>query len=140
VAGVTVDIRGLPEVKKLLDQFDERQINNRMRRGLRAGVAVFRKELRNRTRSGRYPRKMRATRTRSHRNPLGVSVSPVSQLAPIFEHGAKAHAIPISRGPFAGRTIRHPGMAARPVEVPAFEAGERAAQQAVADVLFEGLR
>lgn len=137
---ITFDVRGLPEVKALLEQFSERELQNRTRKAMRAGVAVFRRELRARARSGRYPRKFRATRTRSHRFPTGVSVSPASPLSPIFEHGARPHEIPITKGPFAGRTVSHPGMAARPIAGPAFEAGQREAEEALARVLFEGIR
>jgi len=140
MAGISIDLRGLPEVKALLAQFSDRELNNRQRRALRAGIAVMRRGLRARAKSGRYPRKFRATRTRAHRNPLGVSVSPQSPLSPIFERGAKGHPIPISKGPFAGRTVTHPGMAARPIAGPTFDAERPAAERAFEDTLFEGIR
>lgn len=134
-----LDLQGLPEVQKMLAQFTGRELHNRTRRALRAGTRTLRGPLRSAASSGRYPRSFRRTRTRAHRNPLGVSVSPGSPLSPIFEHGARPHAIPITRGPFAGRTIQHPGMAARPVSGPVFDANRGAAEDAVADELFRGI-
>lgn len=136
---VRLDLQGLPEVQKLLDQFQGGPLNNRTRRALRAGVAVFRGPMRAKASSGRFPRKFRKTKTRPHRNPLGVSLSPGSPLSTIFEHGAKPHAIPISKGPFAGSVIQHPGMAARPLSGPVFDANQRKAEEAFASTLFEGL-
>jgi hypothetical protein len=137
--GLELDLRGLPEVEKMLAQFEGQPLQNRTRKALRAGVAVMRKELRARASSGRFPKKFRKTRTRGHRNPVGVSVSPGSPLSTIFEHGARPHAIPITRGPFAGRTIQHPGMAARPLSGPAFDSKRGEAERAIADALFEGV-
>lgn len=136
---ITVDLQGLPEVEKMLAQFDGAPLNNRVRRALRAGIAVIRPALRTRARSGGFPRKFAKTRTRPHRNPLGVSVSPGSPLSTVFEHGARPHAIPIKSGPFAGRTIQHPGMAARPLSGPVFDAKRGEAEDAFADELFRGL-
>lgn len=136
---VHLDLQGLPEVQKLLAEFEGGKLNNRTRRALRAGAAEFRGPMRTKASSGRFPRKFKRTRTRAHRNPLGVSVSPGSPLSTIFEHGAKPHAIPISTGPFAGRTVQHPGMAARPLSGPVFDANRRKAEEAFASTLFEGL-
>lgn len=136
---IDFDLRGLPEVKALLGQFEGAPLNNRVRRSLRAGIAAIRPVLRSRAGSG-FPRKFKATRTRAHRNPLGVSVSPGSPLSTIFEHGARPHAIPIGKGPYAGRTVMHPGMAARPLIGPVFDSTKSKAEEAFADTLFEGLR
>lgn len=139
MASIVVDLRGLPEVQAMLSQFEGQPLQNRTRKALRAGIAVIRGPLRAAASSGRFPRKFKRTRTRAHRNPLGVSVSPGSPLSTIFEHGAKPHAIPITKGPFAGRSIQHPGMAARPLSGPVFDANRGKAEQAVSDALFEGL-
>ncbi len=139
MASIDVDIRGMPEVKKLLGQFEGAPLNNRIRRSLRAAVAVIRPAMRTKARSGGFPKKFARTRTRPHRNPLGVSISPGSPLSTIFEHGARPHAIPIKSGPFAGRTIQHPGMAPRPISGPVFDANRGRAEDAFADTLFEGL-
>lgn len=136
---VRLDLQGLPEVQKLLAEFQGGPLNNRTRRALRAGIAALRGPLRAKASSGRFPRKFKRTRTRPHRNPLGVSVSPGSPLSTIFEHGARPHAIPISKGPFAGTTVQHPGMAARPLSGPVFDANHRKAEEAFADTLFGGL-
>lgn len=138
-ARIDVDVQGLPEVHKMLAQVEGRELNNRTRRALRAATAEFRGPMRAKASSGRFPRKFRKTRTRAHRSPLGVSVSPASPLSPIFEHGAKPHAIPIGKGPFAGSVIQHPGMAARPLSGPVFDANQRKAEDAFADKLLEGL-
>jgi hypothetical protein len=140
MSGIVIDVRGIPEVHRMLDQMTGQQLQNRTRRALRAGLAPMRQAYRSRAKSGRYPRRFRSTRTRNHRNPLGVSLAPQSPLGPIFDHGARPHSIAITRGPFAGRTIHHPGMAARPITAPAFDAGRDEAEAAIERVLFEGLR
>lgn len=150
-AVVDVDVRGLPEVRKMLGQVEGRELNNRTRRALRAGVKPIREELRRRASSGKFPRKFKQTRTRAHRNPLGVSVSPGSPLSNVFEHGAKSHTIAPTHGlvlasdqgarePFFARgAVRHPGMAARPISGPAFEAKKDEAVKAFSDELLKGI-
>ncbi len=159
MAGITFDVRGLPEVKRMLAQVSGRELNNRMRRSLRRGAKVFREKLRDEARSrADVPKTFAKTRTRPHRNPLGVSVSPQSPLSTIFEHGARRHGIGTPsailsnfnarregadrhRGGFffARGSVSHPGMAARPVIAPAFERGDREATEAMADELLKGL-
>lgn len=138
---VTVDLRGAPEVQKMLAQFEGRELNNRTRRSLRASGAVFRKRMRAKGRAGwaNRPRSFNKTRTRSHRIPLGLSVSPQSPLSNIFEGGAKPHGIPIGTGPSAGRTVQHPGVAARPFVGPVFSESEREATDAFMDTFMEGV-
>ena len=160
MADITVDVRGLPEVTKLLEQAQGRALNARMRRSLRRGTKVFREKLRTEARSrSDIPDSFAKTRTRAHRNPLGVSVSPKSPLSTIFEHGAGRHQVGKAgqllsnfnarrsgadkfRGGFfmARGPVSHPGMAARPVIAPAFEKGDREATDAIADELFKGLK
>jgi hypothetical protein len=161
MATVVVDVRGLPECKRMLDQVQGRELNNRMRRSLRRGAKVFREKIRGEARSrSDIPRSFAKTRTRPHRNPLGVSVSPQSPLSTIFEHGARGHTIGSagqilanttvdrvghavgsgSRPFFAHAPVQHPGMAARPVIAPAFEKGDREATKAMGDELFKGLK
>jgi hypothetical protein len=135
-----IELHGMEAIKRMYDEvIDTRKFNNRIRRALRAAIGPFRDALRARGRAGKYPAGFRRTRTRDHRNPLGISISPSSPLSPVFEHGAKAHAIPISRGPFAGVTAQHPGMAARPIAGPAFDSAKDKAERAFADKLVEGL-
>jgi hypothetical protein len=151
----TLDLRGRDEVDQLLDQLHGRELNNRTRRALRAGAGEFRDEMRRQGRKPGYPRGFSKTRTRSHRNPLGVSVSPKSPLSTIFEHGAGVHTIaPRARGILAGPSgqrsrdqvffargpVTHPGMRPRPLIAPVFRAAEDDAEDAVVDVLFEGIR
>lgn len=134
------DLRGLPGAEALFAEFEGQKLQNRIRRGLRAGVAVIRRPLRSKAGSGGFPRKFKRTRTRGHRNPVGVSLSPGSPLSTIFERGARPHAIPITKGRFAGRTVQHPGMAARPISGPVFDSHQREAENAITDAIFEGIR
>ena len=152
------DVRGVPEVRQMLEQVQGRELNNRMRRALRRGAKVFREALRDEARSrSDLPTSFAKIRTRAHRNPLGVSVSPKSPLSTIFEHGASAHQIgapgqllsnfegrrqagPTQGRPFFARgPVRHPGMAARPFIGPTFDAAEGRASEAMRDELLEGL-
>lgn len=153
---ITVSIDGLPATKRLLEQFEGRQLQNRMRRALRAGAKVVRNEMRDQARSrSDLPKSFAKTRTRAHRNPLGVSVSPKSPLSSIFEHGAKSHTIAPSGSSralvgkagersrtaafFARGPVRHPGMEARPFIAPVFEASQDEAEESFGRVVFEGI-
>lgn len=155
---LTIDLQGLPETQRLLAEFSESKVNNRVKRALRAGLKPIREELRTRARSKGYPKTFRRTRTRDHRNPTGVSVSPGSPLSNIFEVGAKRHQIGgatkvlsnfeerrqaadrFQGAPFFARgAVSHPGMAARPISGPAFDARQGEAERAISAVLFEGL-
>ncbi len=151
---VSVDLRGLPEVQKMLAELGPREVTNRTRRGLRAGAKIIRQEMRRQGAKPGLPKGFRKTRTRSHRTPLGVSVSPTSRLSNIFEHGARRHTIsPRVRGVLAGRAgerhrahaffapgpVSHPGMAARPFIAPVFAASQARAQEAFQSTFLEGL-
>jgi hypothetical protein len=151
----TVSVEGLPETKALLDSISGRPLQNRTRRALRAGGKVVRTEMRAQARGrGDLPKSMSKTRTRAHRNPLGISISPVSPLSTIFEGGADSHQVAptaggILAGPagqrgrgaafFARGAVQHPGMAARPLIAPVFDASEDRAFGAFGDVLFAGI-
>jgi hypothetical protein len=144
-----IDLRGEKEVQDMLASMAGRQLANRLRRMVRAGAAVFRSALRDEARSrGDLPASFAKTRTKAHRNPIGVSVSVASPLVNIFEHGAVPHPIGgggqllanleagfVARGP-----VQHPGMAARPIYGPAFAAGHDDAEDAVDRELWEGVR
>lgn len=145
---ITLDVRGLPETKAMLAKVEGQQLQNRTRRALRAGAAVFRKELRSEAASrDDLPRTFRKTRTKAHRTPLGISVRPNSPLLSIFEGGAKQHPIGSSgqilsnpeAGFFARGPVSHPGMEARPILEPAFNAAEDEASDAFTRELFAGL-
>lgn len=155
MSAVEFTLRGVPEVRELLDSLSGRELVNRTRRGTRAGAGVMRKDLRARVRSGRYPRSFREIRTRSttHGGASGRSpatrVGPVSPLHVIFEGGASRHRIAPRRGSvlanpeegfLAFGPVSHPGMAARPLTTPAFEATKDAAADAAMDTILEGLR
>ncbi len=145
MSGITVDLRGEAEVQAMLGQLQGRELQNRTRRALRAGVKPIREEMRRKGKTKGFPRKFATTRTRNHRNPLGVSVSPKSPLSPIFEHGAKTH--PIGKAgqllygtdpPFVARgPVDHPGMAARPFIAPVFAATEDKAESEFSKALLE---
>ena len=149
-ARIDFDVRGAAETKAMLAEFQGQKLQNRTRRALRAGAKVMREGLRDEARSrGDLPKSFRKTRTRGHRNPVGVSVSPSSSLSNIFEGGADPHTIAPTKGPalanrdagfFARGPVNHPGMAARPFIGPVFDAHEGAAKDAVGDTLFEGFR
>lgn len=151
---ITLDLRGMSEVSALLDEFQGAPLNNRTRRALRAGAGEFRDEMRSQGKSrADLPSGFGKTRTRAHRYPLGVSVSPKSPLSTIFEHGARSHTIAPGRGILAGPggersresaffargPVTHPGMNARPFIGPVFDAAQDNAEDAFEDVLFEGL-
>ena len=147
---ITVDVQVLPEVQEMLAQFTGGKLNNRVRRAARAGIKPIREEMRRKGGTGGFPRRFKKTRTRGHRNPVGVSVSPQSPLSTIFEHGAKNHSIAPKRGaflasgqgeaPFFARgAVSHPGMAARPFIAPVFAASKEKATKAFMDTLMEGL-
>lgn len=147
----TLDLRGLPEVKRMLEQVQGAKLKNRVRRALTAASRPVRTEMRRQGAapgSPRFPRGFRRIpTTQRHQEPLGISVTPKSRLWPIFERGAKPHQIGragqllsnqatgfIARGP-----VRHPGMAARPLVGPVFDASQAPAGEAFDAKLLEGL-
>lgn len=155
MGNVTFDIQGMPAVQAMLDQVEGRNLNNRMRRSLRRGAGVFRDALRKEARSrADLPGTFAKTRTRSHRNPLGVSVSPASPLSSIFEGGAGRHTISAGAGgllagqagersrpaAFIARgSVSHPGMGARPFIGPVFDANQDRAGDEFLNELTEGI-
>jgi len=150
-----LDIRGLPETRQLLGSLMGGELQNRVRRGTRAGAKVMRQELRRQAASPQFPRSFRKTKTRGHRNPVGTSVGPTSPLINIFEPGAGEHPIGDTgqvltnfnsrreqageyRGGifFARGPVDHPGMEARPLIGPVFDATYDEAAAAAMDVVF----
>lgn len=157
----TIDLRGLPEVNKMLGQFEGAPLRNRTRRALRGAGAVYRKRMRSGGNRGwaKRPKSFYQTRTRNHQNPLSVSVAPKSPLSTIFEGGASDHRIgasgqvlsnfgsrrqggaDFSGGFFSARgPVSHPGVAARPFVGPIFTEGENEAKDAFTKELFEGIK
>lgn len=150
MSDVTIDLRGLPEVKAMLAQVQGQPLQNRVRRALRAGAKPIREEMRRKGKAGwpNRPASFNKTRTRGHRNPVGVSVSPKSALSTIFEHGAAIHVIEPKHGRdlvnretgfYSIGGVYHPGVAARPFIGPVFDASENKAETEIGRVLFEGL-
>lgn len=159
------------KVRAMLAQYEPREMHNRLRRGTRAGGAVYRTALRSYARSrGDVPDFFSKTRTRSSasmRSGIYTRVRPRSPLLNIFEGGADSHEIapgqrtsgPTSAGRrrsltgkmllsgkagqrwrsrdfVASMPVRHPGMAARPILAPVFEAATGAARRATALAVF----
>lgn len=97
----TLDLRGLPETKAMLEQFVGRELVNRMRRAVRAGGNEFKSELADTAASeptGNLPKTFQKVRVRvsSSMRRGGVPtaiVRPASPLFNIFEPGAQAHRI-----------------------------------------------
>lgn len=156
----TVSLRGSREARRLLDSLSGSELQNRTRRGTRAGAKVFREQVRSEARSrADIPDSFAKTATKGHRSPVGTSTGPTSPLLNIFEGGAKRHDIG-GRGQvltnigsrraaadqarsgifFARGPVSHPGMGARPLIGPIFEREERAATDAAIDEMLEGLR
>jgi hypothetical protein len=145
-----VSLRGAPEARKLLDSLTGRELQNRTRRGVRAGAKVLRTEVRAEAkRRPDLPDSFARTATRNHRN-LSTSTGPTSPLLNIFEVGAGVHQIgktgqllhsqqgePLfaARGP-----VTHPGMDARPLIAPVFARKEEDAGEAAATEILRGLR
>lgn len=94
-----LDIRGLPAAEKMLDEFSDRELSNKMRRAVRAGIAPFRAEMRIVATEPQYPRSFRKTKTktttRGGASGRGIEayVRPSSPLFNIFEPGAGSHEI-----------------------------------------------
>ena len=163
--GAIVSFYGLPEVRKMLAQYSDQEIQNSLRRGARAGIAEFRAELRSEAASrSDLPHSFRKTKTRTTTRggasgrEIEAYVRPSSPLFNIFEPGAGAHTIAPRRagalgGPagsgswdsvgrkrpgafFSSGPVRHPGMRARPLLSPAFNARLGRAEDAVANAIF----
>jgi hypothetical protein len=140
-----IDVRGLPETKKLLDSFTGNELQNRVRRGTRAGAKIMRTELRKQATGSQFPKSFRKTATRGHRTPVGTSTGPKSPLINIFEGGADQHRIGkqgqalfnAGEGFFARGPVLHPGMAPRPLIGPVFDATKDRAAEAAMDVIFD---
>lgn len=150
-----VDVRGTAEAKELLETLSGRELQNRMRRATRKGAAVFRAEVRSEAkRRSDIPDSFARTKTRGHRTPVGTSTGPTSPLLNIFEPGAGRHTIaPVKlllsgqggsrwrqRDFVASEPVSHPGMAARPLIGPIFDAHEDEASEAAMTELMAGIR
>jgi hypothetical protein len=161
----TVRILGLAGAEKAVDGLTGPALQNRLRRGVRAGAKPFQAALRSAAASADVPRsftKVPAAKVSTHGGASGrdvvARVRPKSPLFNIFEPGAKRHTIAPRRagalgGPagsgtwdgigrkrgadfFSRGPVDHPGMAAHPLLPAAFAAGESAAQDAFAAVVF----
>lgn len=159
-----VDVRGVPGALRALDRYDGKELQNRLRRGARAGAAQFRDELRAEAKArSDLPRSFSRTKTktttrggRSGRD-IQVSVRPKSPLFNIFEPGAGQHTIPAGAaglgGPagesgwtsegrkrpadfFSRSAVSHPGMEARPLLPAVFARRVGRAEDAIAEAIF----
>lgn len=171
-------VHGHREARKLLSSLSGRELENRTRRGTRAGAAIFRAKVRAAAKSrSDIPDSFARTKTRGHRSPVGTSTGPTSPLLNIFEPGAGRHTIapgwrgtgmapqgpgrPVPREGYstgklllsgkggdrwrsrdfvASGPVSHPGMAARPLIAPVFEANKDEATEAAFEKMLEGLR
>lgn len=145
----TVVVKGADEAQKLLRSLSGRELQNRTRRGTRAGAAVFRTAVRAAARSrSDLPDSFARTATRGHRSPVGTSTGPTSPLLNIFEGGAGAHEIGgagqvlVNREAdfFARGPVHHPGMDARPLIGPVFDDKEDEATEAAMATIMAGIR
>lgn len=124
-----VSFVGLREAEKMLDEFTDKELANKMRRAARAGIGEFRAELRTEAASGDYPRSFRKTKTRTTTRggasgrEIEAYVRPSSPLFNIFEPGAGQHQISpkgsrsggVLAGP-AGNATWDPGGRKRPAD------------------------
>lgn len=91
---LTITVSGTKEARQLCRSLSGRELQNRTRRGTRAGAKVFRTKARAEAKSRPdIPDSFAVTKTRGHRNPVGTSTGPTSPLLNIFEQGADDHTI-----------------------------------------------
>lgn len=150
----TLVVRGTARMQRTLRALEGRELQNRVRRGTRAGAAVMRAELRRQARSGNFPATFAKTATRGHRTPVGTSTGPSTPLINIFEGGAGAHTIAPEHGLLlsgkagtrwrdrdfaASEPVHHPGMGARPLIGPVFDATHDEASEAAFDAIMDNL-
>jgi hypothetical protein len=162
---ISIKIDGLPEAMRRVEGLTGRQMQNKLRRAVRAGAKPMQASLKAAAAAqptGNLPKtftKVPAAKVSASMRRGGqvvASVKPKSPLFNIFEPGAGAHEIaPGARGRavgglsgaagvrgrkrafYARGAVRHPGMRARPIRPTAFAAGKPAAQLAIARVLLE---
>lgn len=105
---LVIRVTGTKEAQKLCRSLSGRELQNRTRRGTRAGAKVFRTKVRAEAKSrSDIPDSFAKTKTRGHRTPVGTSTGPTSPLLNIFEQGAGQHTIaPGWQGSGRGTTTR----------------------------------
>jgi hypothetical protein len=136
---LTFDLRGVPEAQQLLGELQGAALTRRVKLGLREGAKVGRSVLKEVGRTVTGSRRVGQSASYRALPGLAYRVRPRHYLAAIMEKGAEAHAIPITRGQFAGRTIAHPGFPARPFMDQAFDRAAEPASDAVMAELSRGL-
>lgn len=160
----TISFVGLREAERMVDEFSDKELANKMRRAVRAGLKPFQEQLKFEGDTPGHPHSFTkvpagkvSTRGGASGREIYGYVRPKSPLFNIFEPGAKAHTITpkqaVLAGPagsgswtaegrkrsgafFSTKPVRHPGMAARPMLPAAFAAGALAAEDAVANAIF----
>lgn len=138
----TVNVKGLAEIGKLLDQLPERLARGALRGGLRAGGGVIRTEARANINSdsGETARSIKIS-TRSRGHIVSAKVEAKSYKARWLEYGTRPHTIKARDGgamAFAGgfyKEVEHPGARPHPFMRPALDTQARAAVVAVAQYL-----
>lgn len=162
---VGITILGVSAALRELEQLDGKDRQNAMRRGVRAAAKPFQVALAEVAASSNVPRsfqKVPAAKVSTHGGASGreveARVRPKSPLFNIFEPGAGSHDIApkeaaVLAGPagsdawdgtgrkrpaafFSRGTVRHPGMAARPIRPAAFARGAGPAEDALAAAVF----
>jgi HK97 gp10 family phage protein len=153
--GVTVKVEGLDELVKGLKEVGL-SVNSSLRTAMREGMKVIQQEAES---NARAITKRKATRievsthgSREGSRNVTVTLSPSKKAwyLGFFETGAKPHQISGRRGRrlyFKGRkgnlvvvrSVRHPGMRARPWLRPAYEAKREAAVGKVSEVLRKAI-
>jgi len=119
---VAVHLEGLPQVRKMLDQFEGQQLQNKMRVAVRAGLKPFQKTLAFEGDTPGHPHsftKVPAGKVTTRGGASGRSIEgyvrPKSPLFNIFEPGAKGHTItPGKTHGNSSRPSRPTATAARP--------------------------
>ena len=107
---LVIRVTGTKEAQKLCRSLSGRELQNRTRRGTRAGAKVFRTKVRAEAKSrSDIPDSFAKTKTRGHRTPVGTSTGPTSPLLNIFEQGATGHTIKPGRSGTGRTTPTRPG-------------------------------
>lgn len=119
--GYIVTVAGLPEVRRLLAQFEGQELQNKMRVAVRAGLRPFQASLRVEAAGAGHPRsftKVPAGTVTTHGGASGREIEgyvrPKSPLFNIFEPGAGSHEISPNRSVTA-RPGRKGGKPRKPI-------------------------
>lgn len=140
-----VQITGLPELQRFLDQLPAKLEANIVRSALRQGANVLRDEAKQNVpvQSGALRNSLKVS-TRLRQGVASASVRTKVFYARWIEYGTKAHAIAakdgaLSFGGLFAKSVHHPGVHARPFLRPALDARAQDAVIAVAEQIKKRL-